>query len=194
MLELPWKSLRAARLHSVGLISSVNIASDILTVLKLHGLRDLKYLDIPPQTSLKELTISSSEQLSPEILLLFRGSCNTLTKLTISSPQFEVQHIEHFLREGFKLHHLNINSLRNVNDGTLKLLQPLTTLEQLHVDHCINISKSGLMEFVKSQSLKRTGRTLALSIKGHQSIDENIMDWARDLGVRISIYWPIFLS
>jgi hypothetical protein len=167
VLELPWKSLRAARLHAVSLVSSVKIASYILTVLKLHGLRDLKYLDIPPQTSLKELTISSTEQLSPELLVLFRGSCNTLTKLTISSPQFEARHIEHFLREGFKLHYLNINSLRNVNDGTLKLLQPLTTLEQLHVDYCINITRSGLMEFVKSQSLKRNGRTLAISIKGH---------------------------
>src|SRR5208282_252761 len=118
-LQLPWKNLKVARLHGVSLVSRLNIASDILTVLELHGLRDLKYLDIPPQPSLKELTISSTEQLSPDLLVLFRGSSNTLTKLTISTPQFEAQHIEHFLREGLKLRYLNINSLRNVNDGTL---------------------------------------------------------------------------
>ena len=161
-------------------------------MLELQGLRDLKYLHIPPQTSLKEFTINSTEQLSPDLLVLFRGSFNTLTKLTISTPQFEVQQIEPFLREGFKLRYVNINSLRNVNDGTLDLLQPLRSLEQLHVDHCTGITRFGLMEFIKNLSLN--GRTLALSIKGHQSIDEHIMDWARDLGVRIYIYFPRFVS
>jgi hypothetical protein len=50
------------------------------------------------------------------------------------------------------------------------------------------------MEFIKSLSLKRDGRTLALSIKGHQSIDEDIMDWAREFEVSISIYFTRFIS
>jgi hypothetical protein len=187
-INLPWKKLTTARIRRITQMESFTIASDELKVLELSGLGYLQMPDIPSQISLKELTIDTTRLLLPELLDRFHDSATTLQKLRITStPLFEVHHIEHFLREGINLTHINIDGLRYVQDGTLQLLHHLKHLERLNVDNCPGITGVGIIRLVENISPKRGGRLTSISIRGNESIRRQTIDWARNFGVIISI-------
>lgn len=187
-LNLPWKNLKAARIRGTTHVKSLTINSSELRVLELSGFGYLSTPDIPLQISLEELTIDMTRLLHPKLLDQFLESARSLKKLTITSaPLFEARHIEHFLREGINLTHVNINGLRYVHDGTLELLHHLKQLQRLNVDYCHGITGVGIIGVVENISSKRGGRLTSISIRGNESIRRQTMDWARNFGVTISI-------
>jgi hypothetical protein len=187
-LNLPWKNLKAARIRGTTHVESLTINSSELRILELSGFGYLQTPDIPSQISLEELTIDMTRLLRPELLDQFLESARSLKKLTITSaPLFEATHIEHFLREGINLSHVNINGLRYVNDGTLELLHHLKQLQRLNVDNCHGITGVGIIRVVENISPKRGGRLTSISIRGNESIRRQTMDWARNFGVTILI-------
>jgi len=169
-------------------MESLTITSIELRVLELSMLTSLRILDIPPQICLEDLTIDTTRSVSPDLLDRCHDSVRTLRKLTITSaPLFEAQHIEHFLRDGINLTHININGLRYVHDGTLQLLHHLKRLELLNVDNCPGITGAGIIRLVENNSPKRGGRLTKISVRDNESIRRQTIDWARNFGVTISI-------
>ena len=153
----------------------------------LSSVHDSELTPLSLYPDLEELCIRNVRLLKREILQNFYPSAKTLRMLTISSPQFEIGDIEHFLREGTNLTIINISQISYVNDTTLNLLHPLVNLERLEIDHCHGVTGHGIIQLISKLAPSRGGRLKAIRAKGIESIRRQTVDWAWKFGVLVSI-------
>jgi F-box-like len=181
--------MKKLRVHGGARICAVNVLRGFLATLDVRDLPGLAILpnDLHSASQFDELILQSVPRLDSQILPHFYPSASKLKILTLSSPQFEVRDVEYFIREGVNLKSLNVNALRYVNDATLRFLHNLKLLEQLYIDDCPGITGHGIIQLINTISVKRGGRLTFISSKGNESIRRQTIDWARNLGVIITI-------
>jgi Leucine Rich repeat len=184
-LNLLTPTLKVARIQVSSTHLTVNISSNQLKSLQLSRLRNL-FLSIPKQSLLEELVYETISAFDVQILHNFRDSAESLQKLVLASPQFELSDIEYFLRHGRNLRHLGAPSLDCVTDATLSLLHQNQFLESLDVTFCPRITAAGVIQLIKKLCPKLGGRLKRIGFNG-ESVRRETIDWARSVGVRIVI-------
>lgn len=185
-----WKSLKTIRVYGASKLQVLRMyrGDTPMSAIELRDLPNLDSLETAiSHANLERLCLESVPKLDTTVLSRLKYSASTLKYLTLSSPQFEVQHIEPFLRAGGTLKHINMNSLRNVNDGTLSILHSFIYLERLEVDNCDGIMGHGIIKLVEKLSPQKGGRLTSISVKGNENVRRQTIDWARSLGVVVSI-------
>lgn len=187
--------LKALRISPKG-CQSLDIRSENLRVLHMSSSPTLRSLHIPVQHSLDELSIQSLPSLAPtcfyhcplNFLERLHESASTLRTLTIAfCPKFEARDIDHFLRNSRELERVKLQSVKYVSDATLELLQECKRLEALWVDDCTGITGVGLIRLVKELAVGAGGSLKTVSAIGNESIRRTTVDWAREMGVIITI-------
>jgi F-box-like len=182
-----WENLKVMTVRQTT-APNLSITSNKLTTLDLAKSGYLTVCDIPAQPNLQHLHIRDLPNLPihPSLTPLL-SSGPTLESLTISSPQFEVRDIENLLREAVNLRSLNIDNLRYTNDATLQLLHAHQRLQVLSVNHCTGITGHGIIQLIEKLRVKKGGKLTAISVRGNESIRRQTIDWALEMGVKVSI-------
>jgi hypothetical protein len=185
--------LKVLRVNASPSLSRLRRLPEDLKVLELNNLNALTFDDnsaderFPTQSRLEKLSLCNIRLQRTELQRLY-DSATTLTKLRISTPQFEARDIEPFLREGVNLTYINISQTSYVNDGTLKLMHSLLKLECLEIDHCPGVTGHGIIQLVQILSPSKTGGRLAMiKARGNEGIRRQTVDWAWQVGVYVSI-------
>jgi hypothetical protein len=186
--EFYLNNLRKLRLGSTNRkLSNLRLISKQIQILELAELTHLQEIRLPVQSHLEELHISSVPLLQKHILTQFYESAKSLQHLTLSSPQFTPKDFDHFLGEGTNLRSIKVNSSYEITDSTLTILHSHHRLERLEIDDCREVTGNGIINLVKSLSIKNGGKLRSISVRENPSIRRQTIDWARDQGVIISI-------
>lgn len=182
-----WENLKVMTVRQTT-APNLSITSNKLTTLDLAKSGYLTVCNIPAQPNLQHLHIRDLPNLPIHPFLTpLLSSGPTLESLTISSPQFEVRDIENMLREAVNLRSLNIDNLRYTNDATLQLLHAHQCLQVLSVNHCTGITGHGIIQLIGKLRVKKGGKLTAISVRGNESIRRQTIDWALEMGVKVSI-------
>jgi hypothetical protein len=155
-----------------------------MRIIQLSGLR---VLHLPIQPHLEELHLVTVPSLPDHVLQQFYESAKSLQHLSINSPQFSPKDVDQFLRQGLNLRSIRLSYTQGINDSTLGLLHSLHRLESLEIDYCTEVTGNGIINLVKSLSIKKGGKLRSISVRGNENIRRQTIDWARDQGVIISI-------
>jgi len=179
--ELRLNNLRILRL---GGSINLRLTSTEMRIIQLSGLR---VLHLPIQPHLEELHLVTVPSLPDHVLQQFYESAKSLQHLSINSPQFSPKDVDQFLRQGLNLRSIRLSYTQGINDSTLGLLHSLHRLESLEIDYCTEVTGNGIINLVKSLSIKKGGKLRSISVRGNENIRRQTIDWARDQGVIISI-------
>ena len=186
-LEMKWSQLKKLTLRNVH-TSIFLIRSNELTTLELSDLPNLIAFGGTAQLNLQHLCLLNLRNLRVDKYLApLYNFASTLESLTFSSPQFEARHIEPVLADAIHLQSLNINNLRYTSDATLQFLHNNKNLQHLSVDHCTGITGHGIIKLIEKLCRKKGGKLTTISIRGNESIRRQTIDWARAVGVKVSI-------
>jgi len=182
------QTLNSIRVKNSWNLTNVSYRAQNLTSIELVALPHLITIqDSPGSQYLTEIIIQDVPSLPKDQLFRFFQNPRYVSILTLSSPQFEAIDVEPFFRESMHLKYVDINSLRSMNDSTLKLLHSQKRLEELYVDDCPGITGNGIIQLVENLSVKCGGKLSKISIGGNESIRRQTVDWARTKGVVIWI-------
>jgi len=186
-LEMKWSHLKKLTLRNIH-TNIVIIRSNELTTLELSDLPHLILFGGIAQPNLQHLCLLNLRNLNVDKYLVpLHNYASTLESLTFSSPQFEARHIEPVLPDAIHLQSLNINNLRYTSDATLQFLHHNKNLQHLSVDHCTGITGHGIIKLIENLCRKKGGKLTTISIRGNDSIRRQTVDWARAVGVEVSI-------
>src|SRR5579859_7832519 len=186
-LRIDWKHLKELSLRHIH-TQLLYIDSNQLIDLDLRELHHLHSLEMVPLPNLQHFSIVNLFGFNADLSRAAPFSDASLLKtLTYSSPQFEVCYVDQTLREAIHLEYLDIGNLRYTSDATLQLLHNHKNLEHLSVDYCTGITGHGIIQLIEKLCVKKGGKLKTISIHGNESIRRQTIDWARAMGVKISI-------
>lgn len=187
-MRINWRHLKELSLRNIQ-TQYLYIDSNQLIDLDLRDIRHLHSLEMATLPNLQHFSIVNlyfgfTADLSRAAPFT---DASLLKTLNYSSPQFEVCYVQQTLREAINLEYLDIGNLRYTSDATLQLLHDHKKLEYIGVDYCTGITGHGIIQLVEKLCIKKGGKLKTISIHGNESIRRQTIDWARAMGVKISI-------